>query len=145
MSLNHMLALKSCSTSSEKFSLQSPDLYHQQLQRWTSTEMKKHFYPFHQVSQLWNNPVPLPGSADDPSAYAAARNPVKWWGITSRLRHLRCRKAMSRCRNICWDMENTHHQSKKASMGNLSSYEQQLEEWAQSVGIAASWKHYEPC
>lgn len=88
MSLNYVLALKSCSTLSE-FILKSPDL-----QWWTPAERKKHFY----LSGVWISHCPS----------------QVCWGSE----HFQscCRdQAVSSARNMCWDVENTHHQSKNGS------------------------------
>lgn len=137
MSLSYMLALKNGLSLTEKFILGSLDLYHHQLQKWTSVEQKKHFYPFHQVSQLWNNP---------PSQcwHCCSSTLLNDQGSCHCCGILCCRKALSNYRNICWDMENTQHQSKKAGTGNLSSCKQQLEERRRSTGIAASGDHQKP-
>lgn len=72
MSLNDVLALKSCSTSSE-FILKSPDL-----QWWTPAEKKKHFYP---SVRCLKYPTALPRCAeDDLSTSSTAGSPVQGSG-----------------------------------------------------------------
>lgn len=75
------LALKHCSALREKVSLGRPDLCHQRLQKWTSVEKEKGFYPSHQVSQLRNKPGPLCGCAADLSAHPAACSSVQWAAV----------------------------------------------------------------